>query len=127
MTLLSAVPINLTGGTYKHKSLPLSAQVTRNFWPQSQQVSNTKSVYILESFPGKKAFGNEAHSADRGMFEHKGVVYKVSDTTLYSVNSSGTHTSLGTIAGSGRCVLEGIGDNILVVTGGIVYQWNGST
>ena len=121
------VPINLAGGTYKHKSLPLSAQVTRNFWPQLQQVGNAKSTYILESFPGKTLFGNQSGNADRGMLEHQGILYKVTDTALYSVDSNGTHTSLGTIPGAGRCILDGIGSSVVVVTGGVPYVWNGSS
>ncbi len=121
------VPINMTGGTYKHKSLPLSAQVTRNFWPQLQQIGETKSDYILESFPGKKLFGTSAGVLDRGMFEHLNVVYKVTDTTLYTVDANGTHTSIGTIPGAARCIFTGINTNVVIVTEGTVYYWNGTT
>lgn len=121
------VPINLTGGTYKHKSLPLSAQVTRNFWPQLQQDDKTKSSYILESFPGKLLFGTSAGSADRGMLEHLGVLYKITDTVLYTVDSAGTHTSRGAIPGVARCIMVGIGPSVVTVTGGVPYVWNGSS
>lgn len=121
------IPINLTGGTYKHKSLPLSAQITRNFWPQLQQDGGTKSKYVLESFPGKTLFGTVAGGRNRGMFEHLGVVYKVTDTTLYTVDSTGTHTSRGTIPGTSRCIIVGIGTSVVIVTDGVPYVWNGTT
>lgn len=121
------VPINITGGTYTHKSLPLSAQVTRNFQPQIQENPSTKSSYILESFHGLKLFGTATGSKDRGMLEHRGILYKVTDTTLYSVNSAGTHTTLGTIPGVSRCILEGIGDSVVIVSDGIPYEWDGAT
>jgi len=124
---MQTVPINLAGGTYKHKSLPLSAQVTRNFWPQLQQDPLTKSDYILESFHGLKLFGTVAGAKDRGMLEHRGILYKVTDETLYSINSSGTHTTLGTIPGVSRTVMVGILDNVIIVSDGIPYQWDGAT
>lgn len=121
------MPLNLTGGTYKHKSLPLSAQITRNFWPQKQQDSSTQSEYVLESFPGLKLFGTKAGGNDRGMLEHLGILYKVTGTKLCTVSVGGTHTELGTIPGSSRCIMEGIGSSIVIVTDGVPYVWNGST
>lgn len=121
------VPINITGGTYKHKSLPLSAQVTRNFWPQKQPSTAEKSSYILESFHGLKLFGSQSGGVDRGMFEHRGVLYKVTGPTLYSVSSAGVHTSLGSVSGNGRCIFDGIGANVVLVSGGVPYVWDGST
>lgn len=120
------VPLNITGGTYKHKSLPLSAQVTRNFWPQKQEDSSTKSPYVLEGFHGLKTFGAVAGSRDRGMTEHLETLYKVTDEKLYSVDSAGTHTELGSIPGVARCILVGIGTNVVIVTEGKAYVWDGS-
>lgn len=121
------IEINLTGGTSKNKSLSLSAQRTINWLPKPQDVNNKKSPYTLETFPGKKLFGTVAGSRDRGMKEHLNVLYKVTDTTLYTVATDGTHTSRGTIAGSGRCIIEGIGTNVVIVSEGNAYLWNGST
>lgn len=123
---MPTIPLNITGGTYKHKSLPLSAQVTRNFWPQLQQENSTKSPYVLEVWPGKKVFGSSQGSRCRGMKEHKGTLYKVTDTTLYTVASDGAHTPRGTITGSGRCVIEGIGDKVVIAAEGKAYEYDPS-
>lgn len=120
------VPINLTGGTYKHKSLALSAQTTRNFWPQKQSDQKSKSPYVLESYPGKLLFGTQTGGTDRGMFEHLGIVYKVTGTTLYTVASTGVHTSRGTIPGTGRCLFAPIGTFIVIEQGTTRYLWNGA-
>lgn len=120
-----SININLTGGTYKRKSLQLSAQVTRNFWPQIQD-KTAKSPYVLESFPGKKLFGTVTGSRARGMLEHLDTLYRVVDTTLYSVDTAGTHTSLGTIPGVSKCIIVGIGSNIVISTESTRYYWNGS-
>jgi hypothetical protein len=60
------------------------------------------------------------------MFEHKGVLYKITGETLYSVAVDGTHTSLGAIPGTGRCIIEGIGDDIVVVSEQRAFQYDGT-
>lgn len=122
------VPINLTGGDYQHKSRPLSKQVTRNFWPQVQQTQKAKSPYILVPFYGLKTFKEQAGGVDRGMRFNQGKLYKVSGTTLYEISSGGTHTSLGSIAGSNRCIISAMGAQIIIANGsGLIYVWDGAT
>jgi len=123
------VPVNITGGYYEHKSRPLTKQLTRNFWPQVlQQTEKGRSKYILQSFYGLKAFKDSAGSADRGMLVNQNKLYKVTDTTLYEVNSVGVHTSLGTIPGSSRCILSAMGAQVIIANGsGQVYVWDGTT
>jgi len=123
---MATVEINLTGGSYQHRSLPLSAQRTVNFWPQKQANPKAKSPYILEGWPGKTLFGSVSGGSDRGMFEHQGIVYKVTGTTLYTVASDGTHTSRGTISGTARCIFAPIGSNVVIVSAGSVWQWDGT-
>lgn len=124
---MPTVEINITGGSYKHKSLPLSAQRTVNFWPQKQPDPKAKSPYILESFHGKRLFGTVVGGVDRGSFEHQGVAYKVTGENLYSVSSAGVHTSLGSLPGTSRCIFTPIGVNVVIVSAGTAYQWNGSS
>lgn len=122
------VPINITGGSYKHKSRPLTKQVTRNFWPQLIATKKARSEYILQSFYGLKLFKEQAGNSDRGMLANQNKLYKVTDNTLYEVNSVGTHTTLGTIPGSNRCILKAMGSQIIVANGsGQIYIWDGTT
>lgn len=128
---MPTVQINVTGGSYRHRSLPLSAQTTRNLYPQIQQNPRSKSPYVLQSFPRKKLWATQAGGADRGMFVHRNKLYKVTGSNLYEVDSFGNHTSLGTITGTGRCHFAPIGTNIILETGQkgstIRWQWDGST
>lgn len=122
------IPINLTGGSYRHKSRPLSKQMTRNFWPQVQGTKKSRSDYILQSFYGLKLFATKDGNSDRGMLLNQGKLYKVTDTTLYQVDILGTHTPLGTIPGSYRCMLKALGSKIIIVNGsGLVFVWDGTT
>jgi len=120
------VPINITGASYKSRSLPLSAQVTRNFYPERLDNEAAKSQFVLHSFPGMTVFSVQS-GTDRGMYELNDVLYKVTGTTLYSVDSAGASTSLGTIPGSGRCVFSAIGMNLVIVASGRVWIWNLTT
>jgi len=122
---MPTVAINLTGPSYSHRSRSLSSQRTIGFYPEIIDTQSSKSKYILNSFPGLKLFGTSS-GRDRGMFEHQNVLYKVTDTTLNTVAFDGTHTSVGTIPGTGRCIFAGIGTNVVIVTGGRVWQYTGT-
>lgn len=121
------IPINLTGGTYKHKSLPVSAQVTRNFYPQIIEDPFTKDKYVLESFAGQTLFNvdEEEVGTGRGMFVHKQILYRVAGNILYSVTNIGVHTALGTIPGTDKCIFTGLLNDVIVVVDRKVFIWNG--
>lgn len=119
------VPINLTGGSYSHKSLPLSAQVTRNWWPQLQKDGGVKGQYILESWPGLTSFATGTN-ANRGLFAHNGVLYQVEGNNLDSIDSAGNRTNLGALPGAGRCRFDALVDSVIIVTGGRVFEWDGT-
>jgi len=119
------VPINLTGGSFKHKSVMLTQQVTRNFWPQLTGTTKARSEYTLQSFYGLQLFKEQAGINDRGVIVNQNKLYRVLDTTLYSVSATGIHTSLGTIPGSNRCFLKAMGSQIIIANGsGLVFVYN---
>ncbi len=117
--------VRVAGGTYRHTDLSLTAQRTINFWPQKQDSGTEKSLYVLESFPGLKAF-SASSGLHRGSFEHLGTAYTLRATTLESVNAFGVRTTLGTIPGDGRAIFDGFGQGIVLTTEGIAYWWNGT-
>jgi hypothetical protein len=119
------VDINLTGPSYQSRSLPISAQVTRNFYPELQDVESVKSKFVLQSFPGLKVF-SPTPGKDRGMYEHDGSLYKVTDQTLYKIDSLGNSTEIGTITGTARCVFTGMKRNVIIVSGGVVWEYDGT-
>ena len=121
--MFNSAPINITGGSYQSRSRPLSSQETKNFY--QQVVEAGKEQYVLHSFPGLKTLGS-ATGLDRGMTVMNEVGYRVAGSKLYRFTSSGVHTELGGISGSGRCIFSNDGTNLIIVTGGIVYQYNGT-
>jgi len=62
----------------------------------------------------------------RGMLAMDGILYAIWDTTLYSISNIGVATSIGTIAGSDRVVMETDGVQLLITTGssgGTIYRY----
>lgn len=123
------LPVILAGGTFDAKDKGLTAQRTINFWPQLQTGSDAKSPYTLESFYGAKPWAAAGSSGgnERGFFVHQGMVYIVNNQTLYSVDSSKTYTSLGTIAGLSRVVFDALGSTVIMTADGVAYTWDGTT
>ena len=111
------------GQAYKHPDLALSAQVTKNWYPEINL--ETSVVVSLQPFPGATLF-SAGSGKDRGMTEWGGMIYKVTATTLYKIDSAGVPTSIGTIAGAKRCAFPASTDFLVIVTSGLAYVYDGS-
>lgn len=114
------VEIPLIGPAYKTRELPVSAQVTKNLFPEV--TPEGKSFVNLHAFPGLKVFSTLS-GANRGSHVMSGVLYVVMDTTLYSVDSTGTGTNLGTVVGTARCGFDDNGTQLIIVTGSTWYVY----
>lgn len=114
-----ATPVNFVGQSYTHRSRSLSAQVTMNLIPESIPTGKTQSA--LTSWPGLRSFSSGI-GADRGLHVFAGVLYKVSGTTLESINNVGIRTIVGTIPGSNPCIFADDGNTMRIATGSADYQ-----
>ena len=112
------------GQAYKHPDLALSAQVTKNWYPEINL--ETSVVVSLQPFPGAVLF-SAGSGKDRGMTVWGGMLYKVTGTTLYKVSSDGVQTSIGTIPSSGRCTFPASTEFLVIVSSGNAFVYNGST
>ena len=121
---MPTVQIPIVGPSYKHRSLPLSAQITRNWYPEFNK--EAESTVALLPTPGAKAFSSGSVGQDRGLYEFGGTGYKVTGDQLYSFDSEGAQTLLGTIVGGQRVSFIDDGTNLVIVAGGIVNEWNRS-
>jgi len=115
------IPINITGSVSKNRANSLSNQQTFGFYPEA-----TKEGFVLRSFPGLKHFAL-GNGYCRGADVRENFIYHVQGSKLYSINVSGTVTLIGNIPGTSRCIFSGIGDNVVIVSDGIVNYWNGVT
>lgn len=118
-------PLPIIGPTYVNRSLPVSAQSTRNFYIEVNPSGN--EILSFQPFPGLKPL-LIADGEDRGLGRLKNVLYKVSGNTLYKVDSNFNQTEIGTIEGVDRCSLDTDNNNLVITTGvGKPYSFNGAT
>lgn len=120
------IAINITGGTYKHESLPISAQTTRNLWPQVINNPVVSDKYVLRNFVGQDLFSTQSGTG-RGAFVHKSLLYRVAGTKLYSIDSAGISTELGAIDGNADCIFDSLNEFLLIATEQKIYVWNSNT
>lgn len=104
--------LNICGGAYKVKA-PISIQDCINLFPEVEK-QGSKERIVLRRFPGLKNWGT-AGSKIRGMEVMDSVLYVVSGTSLYSVTSTGTATSIGTVAGTNRVSMANDGTYLVIV------------
>lgn len=95
-----------------------------NMIPESIPTGKTQSS--ITSWYGSKSFSSGAGD-DRGMHVFAGELYKVTDNTLYKIDSLGTQTSLGFIQGNAMCIFADDGVTMRIATGSQDYLVNGSS
>ena len=112
-------------GTYEHRAKPL-AQIQQNCYLE-QNPLNSKSLITLLGSYGIDDFATPGNGPLRGGKVVKAVPYVVSGTALFSIDSAGVSTSLGTIPNLDRVSIAGDSNNVMVVTAGDGYVYDGST
>lgn len=123
---MTVVSIPIVGPTYTNRSLPVNAQITRNFYIEINREGG--EAVSLMPFPGLKSFATTGAGSNRGSGRFQGTYYTVTGNTLYSIDNLGTATSRGTIPGSNHCKLVSDGINLVITYGtGKPITWNGTT
>lgn len=92
------------GSSYQALSATLDSQRCINLYPELDPTG--KNVIALFGRPGKSLFGTVGTGPIRGGIAYGSGLYVVSGTSLYSVDSSGNGTLLGTIAGTDRIDID---------------------
>lgn len=136
--------IPLTGPSYKHRALPVSAQTCENWFPEKVAESPYQAVLaqVHGSIHFAKTVFTEAvvedevltdvvspmpDAKDRGMHVFQNQLYKVTGDRLMRVEQDGSQRSMGAIRGSKRCVFVSNAYDMIIVTGGLVYRFNGTS
>lgn len=115
-------------GTYKHRSLPLSAQRMVNCYLEPAAPKSKTLAAVIAAY-GTRTWGTAGSAGQpcRGGKVINGVPYAVIGPALYSFSSSGTATLLGTVSGSGSVIIAGDGVKMMIVTDSTDYFYNGTT
>lgn len=114
--------------SYRHTSLPLSAQRMVNAYLEPAP-PHAKTFAAVIASQGVPTLGTVGTGPLRGALRKRGVTYVVSGTGLYSVTSSGLSVLLGTIGGTGRVVMCGDETHVFVVVPATEagYYYNGTS
>ena len=123
-TSFKPVQLNIVGQSYESRSRALSIQKTMNLIPAAELTGAAQAS--LMSWPGATAF-YAAAGVDRGMTVFVNELYKVTDQTLWKIDSFGAATNLGTITGNNRCIFANDGTNLIITQGTTGYQLTGTT
>ena len=124
------IPMSLGLGSYESISVPFSAQRCINMYAGIAQ-EQALNDYALFKTPGIKAFATVADKPSRGAVVMGGVYYVILGQELYSVDSLGADTLIGTIAGTKRVSMAHNGTKLAIVTPGEsglnCYVYNATT
>jgi hypothetical protein len=143
---MARIEIPLTGPSYRHRSPPVSAQTCRNWVPEVVSESPYRTVlaqphgtrHFAQTVFGELAYDEDNDGVvtawhalpagkDRGMHIFRNRLYKVSGNSLYRIDPNGKVYRIGAINGSKRCVFASSADEMVIVTGGMVYKYTGRT
>lgn len=120
-------PIPLFGIGNQGKSPNVDAQQRTNLYIEVQQDAE-KAFLTIYPTPGLESFYNFGDTPIRGIYEKGELMYVAHKDTLYSINSAGATSILGTLLTfSGNVRFSDNGTQIMLVDGANGYIWNTST
>ena len=109
------IQLPAVGQSYRHADLPLSAQTTKNWFPEVNTETNV-TVSLQPYFGTELVFETPVAGADRGMTYFGGDVLKVTGNKLYAKNLLlDPVTEIGTIAGTDYCDFAASSDYLVIV------------
>lgn len=127
---MKQVPVGIAGPSELNRSSQLSSQYAQNMYLGKGREG--EHSWVAYDFPGYTSHYTGS-GIDRGMVVYLGEKYKVSGTSLISINSSGTATTRGTVPGTGQCIFAIVWDDslagygLVISTDGLRYYYNQST
>lgn len=118
------IPFGTT--SYQHRSLPLSAQRAVNCYLEAAPAQAKTFAAVIQSY-GIRQLAAVGNGYLRGGIVRNGIPYIVAGETLYRLASNGSTTALGSIPGTGYVDMAGDEENIMLVSRGRGWYWNGVT
>lgn len=116
--------------SYRLASPQASSARLRNCYVEQAQTNNPKGPYLLRRAPGIRDWADAGAGPIRGAVIMDGVLYVVSGTAVYSINSQGEETLLtGSVPGGERVRMETNGSSFVIVRpfNNTAYSSDGST
>jgi hypothetical protein len=110
--------------SYRHASLPLSAQRMVNAYLEAAPPAAKTAAAVLCCF-GIKDYLRIGSGPLRGGLKVNRTIYIVSGTQLFSI-ANGIVKSLGTVGGDGPVFMDSDGSQVLITANGPSYLWDGA-
>jgi len=97
--------------------------------PEQDQADNSKSEGYFIPTPGLTVWSEDSSNQQvRAMFDYNSILYAVIDDTFYTINSSGTRTSRGTLnTSAGRCWITANPTQVAIVDETYMYIYTIAT
>lgn len=113
--------------SYRHRSLPVSAQRLVNMYAE-QQPQDAKTPVAVMRTPGLTSFSQVGSGPIRGLATMDGLLYVVSGNTVYKVLANGSATALGTLStASGPVSMDASASQLVIVTNPAAYVATSTT
>lgn len=124
--MMQTLPINIAGQSDVSRSRQFTRQTCINLYPEVDPTA--RNPVAMMCWPGLKTFSTTGNAnSDRGVYVFQNQLYKISGSTLYRVSSTGVYTTIGTVGGTGYTTFVDDGSQMTFVTGGLVYNYDGTT
>lgn len=125
----SRIEYTAAGDSFIASASDISSQYTKNMFTVATPNAEPNSAALI-SFPALSAWSaGVTDEFDRGIYkrEFSGKGWKVSGEYLYSFDSSGNQTQVGSVGNGGLVSMVDDGNVLLIVSGSAMYSCNGST
>lgn len=115
----------LAGGRHVDKAMQINNQQAVNWYPENE-TPGAKSSVVMKPTPGYVLSTTQGNGPCRShMVEFQNKMYWVSGAQVFSLDSAGTVTHVGTLlTTSGWCVLAAGRDYLMIVDGTDGWTWN---
>lgn len=108
------------------RSKPWAGSKLVNAYAEQSDGDKTE-LFAIMAVPGLVEFSDISAFSVRGLHRMGTVLYAVAGVTLYSVNSAGVETSIGTIAGAGPVRMADNGAELAICAASNGYVYSGGT
>ena len=112
--------------TYPAASSPVTAERLINCFAEPAP-ENAFAPVVVRRAPGLEVFASGLSGPVRALHTWKGSLYAIAGSRLYEINSSGSVSIVGTVQGTGAAYMESDTNLLVIVTGGDVYTYDGTT
>ena len=108
--------------SYRHRSLPVSAQRLLNWFPEAEVAEASARVVLLPT-PGLVVFAALPSGPVRGLHVMGDTLYAVANTQVYRVGSDGLFSNAGDIVGFGPVLMADNGTQVVIVDPASTRAW----